>query len=47
MEKPKEKRIEKSEKKGNEKLLSLFPLSFEEAIKKLAKKPPGKKKEKA
>jgi hypothetical protein len=37
-EKPKEK------KSGNEKPLSLYPLSFEEAVKKLVKKPPGKEK---
>jgi hypothetical protein len=31
-------------KSGHEKPLSLYPLTFEEAIKKLAKKPPGKEK---
>jgi hypothetical protein len=43
MGKPKEKRIEKSEKKGNEKPLSLYPLSFEDAVKEVlkAKSPPG------
>jgi hypothetical protein len=29
-------------KSGHEKPLSLYPMTFEEAIKKLAKKPPGK-----
>ena len=47
MEKSKEKKTEKSERSGgHEKPLSLYPMTFEEAIKKLAKKPPVKNKEK-